>query len=240
MALAFLVTASIYSSAGFGGGSTYLALLSIFPDAVFIRSVAYICNALVTGRSTYSFAKADWIKWNDIWPYLGGSVPLAIVGGTIHLDTRWYLFVLGLTLCFSALWMVIGLSFTPKWNLFTRTPFKIVSGATIGFLSGLVGIGGGVFLAPLLYLTKDQTHKSIAGITSAFILVNSIFGACAYWLSNGFVLHFNVSWKLLLAVVLGGYLGTYFTVKNKWKNYLRLMTAILIGVVGIRLILNGI
>ena len=238
MAIAFFVTATIYSSAGFGGGSTYLAFLSVFPDAVFMRSVAYICNALVTAKSSYSFRKAGWMKWKDIWPYLMGSVPLAVLGGMIRLNTRSYLFILGFTLCFSAVWMLIGLSHTPKWNLFVRTPIKVIAGAAIGFVSGLVGIGGGIFLAPLLYLSKDQNPKTIAGITSTFILVNSVVGACSYWLSSGFTLHIAVSWKLFLAVLLGGVLGTFFTINNKWKNYLRILTAILIGVVGIRLILR--
>ncbi|MGB0424865.1 MAG: sulfite exporter TauE/SafE family protein, partial [Flavobacteriales bacterium] len=212
--------------------------LSVFPDAVFMRSVAYVCNALVTGKSAFSFRRAGWMKWSDIWPYLLGSVPLAICGGFIRLDTRWYLFILGFTLCFSAVWMIIGLSYSPKWNVFNKTPFKISAGAIIGFISGLVGIGGGIFLAPLLYLSKDQNPKTIAGITSTFILINSIAGACAYWLASGISLHLSVSWKLFLAVILGSVLGTFFTINNKWKNYLRIITAILIGIVGIRLILR--
>lgn len=239
LALAFFITAAVYSSAGFGGGSTYLALLSTLPpDAVFMRSVAYVCNSLVTAKSWHSFRKAGWIKWPEIWPYLLGSVPLAICGGLIRLEVKWYLFILGLSLCLSSFWMLLGFAHSPKWNFFIKKPTKIAAGAAIGFISGLVGIGGGVFLAPLLHISKDQNPKTIAGITSAFIFINSVVGACAFWLSSGISLHLDVSWKLFVAVILGGIIGTRFTINNKFKNYLRIATAVLIGIVGIRLLLN--
>ena len=228
----------IYGAAGFGGGSTYLAILASFlPDAVIIRTVAYLCNILVTGKGSITFIRKGWIGFRDFWPWLLGSVPLAMLGGSIQLSLETYLPLLGMVLLIVALWMWFTRASNRSWGILKRLPAQITLGAGIGFLSGLVGIGGGIFLAPILHLSGEYDQKQVPGLTSVFILVNTFFGALVFWINNGFDFPMLYSW-CLIAVLIGAFIGQGYTTRDKLKHTVKLLTGIIIAIIGIRLILS--
>lgn len=234
----FFLTATFYGAAGFGGGSTYLAILASFlPDAIIIRTVAYLCNMLVTGKGSITFIRKGWIGFRDFWPWLIGSIPFAMLGGSIELALDTYLKLLGAILLIAAVWMWIFRTSRKSWGKLRTIHYQIGVGAMIGFLSGLVGIGGGIFLAPILHLSGDYNQKEIPGLTSIFILVNTLFGASVFWLINGFNFPKVFIW-CLIAVIVGAFVGHRFTTQERWKNMVRLLSGVIIAIVGIRLILS--
>ena len=232
--------AALYSSVGFGGGSTYLAILSSTGiPAGWVRWLAYLCNISVTSQNSIRFVKAQWVQWKEAIPWLITSVPMAFIGGMISLEKSIYLKILGITLLISSIFMLLALS--PKANRrgFDRKLAQLIGGGVIGFLSGLVGIGGGIFLAPLLHLSSNFSQRKIAGLCSIYILVNSLAGSIGYLIKNGLPSPDWTLFFLIPSVIIGGWLGSKFSIQTKLKNYLRVGTAILIMVVGIRLILNS-
>lgn len=230
----FFFIALVYSSAGFGGGSSYLAVLTLFSfEFTTIRMVALLCNIAVVSGSVWIFSRKGFLKIRKILPLVLLSVPFAYLGGRMKIDQNEFYILLGFTLLVAAIIMMI--SKTKNELPLPRFSNAMIGGA-IGFLSGMVGIGGGVFLSPMLYFSRWAEVKVIAATTAAFILVNSISGLTGQIMTHGFQLDWKVVGGLLLAVIAGGQIGARFTAGKVNPLIVRRITSVVILVVGLRLL----
>ncbi len=243
LCLGFFIVATLYSSVGFGGGSSYLALLTLFlPNFFAIRSIALICNLVVVSGSTYLYFKNNHAKIKDFVPFILTSIPLAFIGATFKLNEHIFFVILGVSLILSAI-ALAGQTFSKNKikKEVKKYPayFSYVIGGVIGFLSGLVGIGGGIFLAPLLNHFKWNTAIKIAALASFFILVNSVSGILGLLNAGTLQLPWKETFFLIIAVFLGGQLGIRISLKKLTPNNIKRLTALLVFVVGIRVLLKN-
>lgn len=244
LCIGFFVVATLYSSVGFGGGSSYLALLSIvFLSFFTIRSVALVCNLVVVSGSTYLYVKNGHARLRNFLPFVLTSIPLTFIGASFRLQEHVFFIILGIALLFSSVFL-LGQTFTgTKYGTGTAAYPKYVSyllGGAIGLLSGLVGIGGGIFLAPILNHLKWDKAIKIAALASFFILVNSISGLIGLMHSNTLELPWIETISLGVAVFVGGQLGVRISLKKLSAKGIKRGTAVLVFVVGMRVLLvNG-
>lgn len=232
----FFFIALIYSSAGFGGGSSYLAVLALFPlEFTEIRMLALLCNITVVTGSVWIFYKKGYLKIRKILPLVILSIPFAYLGGRLKIDKNIFFIILGLTLTIASLIM-----FFSKRNSVIHLPkySNAAFGGGIGFLSGVVGIGGGIFLSPLLYLTRWAEPKVIAATTASFILVNSISGLIGQTMAVGFHLNLSFALSLIFTVLIGGQIGARFTAGKVNPKMIQWITAFLILFVGVRILIE--
>lgn len=230
----FFLIALIYSAAGFGGGSSYLAVLTLFPlEFTEVRMIALLCNIVVVSGSVYVFYQNDFLRIRKILPLVLLSVPFAYFGGSLKINQSIFFIILGLTLFIAAILMLIK-----KQDKTVKFPPYIngIIGGGIGFLSGLVGIGGGIFLSPLLYLSRWNIPKVIAATTASFILVNSVAGLIGQVHTNGFSVDFQVVVLLLITVLIGGQIGSRLTASWINPQIVRRITAFLILFVSLRIL----
>lgn len=244
LAAAFLATALIYAIAGFGGGSTYTALLVLAGTdyrAVPILSLA--CNIIVVSAGTWRFARAGHFDWRRAWPLFVTSVPAAWIGGRLMVERDLFIALLAGSLLVAGLVML----WEPKWKReIARSPsprwVEPVAGGSLGLLAGIVGIGGGIFLAPLLYLMRWDAPRRIAATCAVFILVNSIAGltgqASKGMGAAGAVLGDHAI--LFPAVLVGGLVGAGLGARKVDPKWVRMVTALLILYVAVRLGLEAI
>ena len=239
LAILFLVTAVLYSSVGFGGGSTYLALLLIWEFPYFIFPViALFCNIIVVSGNSFNYIKAGNLKLKLLIPYLIGSVPLAFIGGSLQIEKKLFEILLFLVLIIAGTLLFVNFkSYDNKESTYRKIPFpiSILIGAILGFTSGVVGIGGGIFLSPILFLIKAGKPKHIVTAASLFILINSISGIIGQLTKNDVLNHVMNYWYLLIAVLIGGQLGNYLNLKIFSTRFLALVTACLVLFVAIRM-----
>lgn len=234
----FLFIAFFYSSVGFGGGSSYLAILSIFLTEFYeIRSIALVLNLVVVSIGTFNFIRNKQIDVKAFWPFIVLSMPVAFLGAQIKLSESIFFLILGGALLTSGGFMLLQ-AFRKKIN---EKKINLIGrmglGSGIGLLSGITGIGGGIFLSPTLNLIGWKTPKTVAALASLFILVNSAAGLTGLFVSDSFVVDKNLIFPLIVSVVVGGSVGSYLT-NSKFKiNTIRIMTAILVTYVGLRLVL---
>jgi len=235
----FFFIALFYSSVGFGGGSSYLAILSlVLTDFYEIRSIALVLNICVVTIGTIVYVKNNVLKPKLIWPFFVFSIPMAYFGSMVKLSQTVFFLILGGALVLAGFFMVLKfvkskLEFREFSNL-----KKFLLGGSIGLLSGISGIGGGIFLSPTLNLLKWKNPRIIASLASVFILVNSIAGLAGLNVAGTFYLDYTLVIKLIIAVVLGGSIGSYLSNKKFNLAFLGILTAILVFYVGLRLILN--
>jgi len=237
----FFTVAILYSSVGFGGGSSYLAILAL-TGIVFtqIRATSLLCNIVVVTGNVFLFYQQKKIDFKKIIPLVLFSIPLAFLGGYLKISQQFFFILLGFTLLFAAITMWLSkriISSDEKNN--NSKPLKNVSyGGIIGFISGMVGIGGGIFLAPLLHLTNWDTPKKIAATASFFILVNSIAGFIGQYSNPDFIINWSLTSILLITVFIGGQIGSRISNKFLTPIQLKKATAILIAFVSIRILYN--
>lgn len=234
LALAFFLTAALYASVGFGGGSTYTALLSLAgTDFRFLPAISLVCNVIVVTGGVIRFARAGEMPWKRVLPLVAVSAPLAWLGGLAPITEEMFRILLGLSLLVAGLLLLFqreaaGAGATRGKS----TPFDIAAGAGSGLLAGLVGIGGGIFLAPVLHLTRWGTPRAIAATASLFILINSIAGLAGQTMklaSGGQGLTPLLAyWPLMLAVLIGGQIGSYAAIRILSQTLVRRATGILI------------
>jgi uncharacterized protein len=239
--LLFFIVAVLYSSVGFGGGSSYLAILAL-TGIIFtqIRATALLCNIVVVSGNVFLFYRHKKLDWKKITPLILFSIPLAYLGGYLKISQQFFFILLGFTLLFAAITMWISKRFvsidekTDKPKLIRNASY----GGIIGFISGMVGIGGGIFLAPLLHLTNWDTPKKIAATASFFILVNSIAGLLGQYSNPDFFIDWNLTSILLVTVFIGGQIGSRISINSFTPIQLKKATAILIAFVSIRILIK--
>ena len=204
-----LFVAILYSSVGHGGASGYIAALALFSvtPAAF-KPTALVLNILVSTVATLSFARAGYFSWRLFWPFAAASIPCSFIGGYLSLPLHLYQPLVGIILLFSACRLIYH---TEHIDTEIRQPPMLVAlccGALLGLLSGLTGVGGGIFLSPLLLLLKWGRAREVSAVAALFILVNSIAGLLGHLSS----LQVIPSFAPLLAVtaLIGGSIGAFF------------------------------
>ena len=238
---AFFGTALLYASVGFGGGSTYSALLALVGiDYRILPIISLCCNVVVVTGGTIRFAKAGEMPWKGALTISLIAAPLAFLGGLTPIKEGLFLTLLGVSLVFAALALLLPIARDGEDRPQRSWPMPLAA-APLGFLAGLVGIGGGIFLAPLLHLTRWDRARRIAATASLFILINSLAGLVGQLAKSGaerFAEAVSGSLPLLLAVVVGGQIGSYLALRHLPAQVIRWLTAALTGWVGLRLLLT--
>lgn len=234
----FFLIALFYSSVGFGGGSSYLAILSLFLNDFFeIRSTALVLNICVVTIGTFVFIRRRVFNLKLFWPFLVTSIPMAYLGAQLRLSQTAFFLILGSALIMAGAFMILKFVAyklkSKKFNL----PKKMSLGGSVGLLAGISGIGGGIYLSPLLNLVSWRNPRTIASLASVFILVNSISGLIGLTIAGTFHLNQDLIVQLVIAVVLGGSIGSYLSNEKFNLRILGVLTAILVVYVGLRLVL---
>ena len=235
----FFVTAILYSSVGFGGGSTYLALLLIWEIPYYILPVIALgCNIIVVSGNSINYIKAGNLNLKLLTPYLIGSVPMAFIGGTLEIEKNIFEILLFFVLLISGLLLLFNFkSYDDNENKYKEVKYinSLFIGSVIGILSGIVGIGGGIFLSPILFLLRAGLPKHIVTTSSIFILINSFAGIIGQ-LTKSYVLNDIIEyWYLLFFVLIGGQIGNYLNLKILPTRFLALITSCLVIFVAIRM-----
>jgi uncharacterized membrane protein YfcA len=235
----FFLTAILYSSVGFGGGSTYLALLLIWnvPYQVF-PIIALCCNIIVVSGNCFNYIKAGNTSIKLLAPFLISSIPFAFIGGSLQLNKGFFEILLFAILTLAGLSLLLKFkSFDESKEVNSNIPkmISVLIGGFIGFVSGVVGIGGGIFLSPVLLLIKAGKTKHIATTASLFILINSISGLAGQS-TKGFIFNeiYNY-WPLFLLVLIGGQLGNFLNIKILSARVMIFLTAGLVIFVSVRM-----
>jgi hypothetical protein len=238
LAALFFVTALLYGAAGFGGGSTYNALLILAgTDYRAVPVIALACNILVVSVGSWRFARSGHVDWRRIWPLFILSVPAAWIGGRLAVAETVFVGLLAACLLVAGLLML----WQPLWEKAAPPSIRSrwlepAAGGALGFLAGMVGIGGGIFLAPLLYMLRWGPPKAIAGTCAVFILANSISGLAGQLAKGGDGAQaLAAHWALFPAVMIGGLIGSTLGSGRLDPKYVRILTALLILYVAIRL-----
>ena len=239
LSILFFVTAVLYSSVGFGGGSTYLALLLIWGVPYFIFPlIALSCNIIVVSGNCFNYIRAGNLNLKLLIPYLIGSIPLAFIGGSLPIEKRLFEILLFLVLATAGILLLLNFrSYDDKEESYRNVPIiiSILIGGVLGFISGVVGIGGGIFLSPILFLIKAGKPKHIVTTASLFILINSFSGIMGQITKNAVLNEISNYWYLLLIVLVGGQLGNFLNLKIFPTRILALVTAGLVLFVAIRM-----
>jgi len=231
---AIFVVAILYSSVGHGGASGYLAVmafLSVAPDIT--KPTALILNVFVASIAAFQFCRAKHFDWKVFLPFALASIPFAFIGGMISLPTQIYRPLLGVILLFAA--FRLAWKFTNEEQIFKPSIWlALIIGAIIGLLSGLVGVGGGIFLTPILLLTNWTETKKAAGISAVFILVNSIAGLLGNY-AQAAKLPPTV-WIWVIAAVIGGIIGSTLGSRHFDSLVLRRVLSVVLLIAGVKLI----
>jgi uncharacterized protein len=232
--ISFFAIALIYASVGFGGGSSYLALLAIMNLPMeTVRPTALLCNIIVVSGGTYIFWKEGLLDFRKCWPFVVASIPLAFIGGYFApVETMFIALGFCLILAGILLWL------QPEKLIQARSSSTLLNvglGGGIGFLSGYVGIGGGIFLSPLLHLIHWDNAKKISALASFFILVNSVSGLAGQVLRSA-----DLDWSfilpLLLSVLVGGQIGSRLGAKRFNPLFIKRITSILIVLAAVKIL----
>ena len=243
--ICFLITAILYASVGFGGGSTYSALLIISNvDYQLIPKITLICNLIVVTGGVIRYQKKGLIPWRVVLPLIAISVPFSWLGGNTVIGKEVFLLMLGTSLLFSGILLIFRQKEITEFSEIIQTRLGIFLWSCVsvplGFLSGLVGIGGGIFFSPLLHLSKIMPSKNIAAFASVFIFFNSIAGLTGQFMknNNAEILNGDLQYIWLFPVVLiGGQIGTHLGIQAFRPIVVRRLTAVLVIFVGLRLLL---
>jgi uncharacterized membrane protein YfcA len=237
----FFIIATLYSSVGFGGGSSYLALLALFVTNFHaIKTAALLCNLVVVINSSYLFIKSGYFDRKKFLPIVCFSVPAAFLGAMLKLTQQVFFISLGCVLVISGILLLVQLYVRPSAT--ERKPFSLamnsILGTVTGFVSGMVGIGGGILLSPILNLLHWDTAKKIAALASFFILVNSAAGLVGQAAGGTLQLNISLLLPLLLAVFAGGQLGTRLSLHVIRPSMVKGLTGVLVAYIGVKLVLQ--
>lgn len=234
----FFAIALVYSMVGLAGGSSYLACLAWLevPREILVPT-ALLCNLVVSAQSAYAYISAGFFRSHLFWPLILGSVPFAFLGGLTPISDKTFHLLLGFALLFAALRMFFPKGLL-KEKILSAKFFSITgffAGAFLGFLAGLVGLGGGIFLAPLLILSGTATAKQTAAVTAPFIFVNSLSGLAAHH-SHLTSSLFVGAIPLLIVVACGGFFGARLGAYRLQPLWVQRTSALLLSFVGFKLL----
>ena len=239
LSILFFITAILYSSVGFGGGSTYLALLLIWNIPYYIFPViALFCNILVVTGNSINYIRAGNHNIKLLIPFLIGSIPFSFLGGTLIINKEIFEILLFIVLSIAGLLLMVNNKSYEKKEIKVKKLNFIISfliGSILGIVSGTVGIGGGIFLSPILFLLKADSPKNIATSASLFILINSISGIFGQLSKENILNEVLLYWPLFFAVIIGGFLGNFLNLKIFSSRVLVLMTSVLVIFVAARM-----
>jgi uncharacterized membrane protein YfcA len=237
LGVGFFIIALIYSTVGFGGGSSYLALLAqpfFLLGQSEIRPTALLCNIVVVTGGTYIFYREGKIDLKKNWPFVLASVPMAFLGGYWKISDTTFFLLLGFTLLAASALLWFQPSSSKQYRS-ENTSLNLGVGGGVGFLSGLVGIGGGIFLAPILHLMNWDDAKKIAALASIFILANSISGLLGV-VANDVKINWTFVIPLLASVAVGGQIGSRLGAQKFNPMIIKRITAVLIFLAAINIL----
>ena len=237
--LFFFGIALLYATVGFGGGSSYIAVLAAYEVSyLLLRPVALICNITVVGGGVWLHLKRGHLRWRKTLPLVLLSVPMAFLGAWLRIEETLFYLILAASLTAAGLLTLFRPSPSEGEEGGRNAWVNALIGGGIGFLSGLVGIGGGIFLAPLLHLTQWDRPKAISAAASLFILVNSAAGLAGHFISRGLDMDWGFAAALAGAVLLGGQVGSRLGTGILPQRAVKTGTALLVLFVGIRLLVS--
>lgn len=232
----FFVIAIVYSSVGFAGGSSYVALLAIAAVSFeILRPAALLCNILVATGGTAIFFNEKLLDLKRVWPFLVTSVPFAFIGGNWPIHEKSFFLILGFTLILASVFLWIQPGDRGNDQRPEGVGFPLFLGAGLGFLSGIASIGGGIFLSPILHFRRWDQARKISALSSLFILVNSISGLAGQ-LTRSSVIDWGFVLPLLVAVFAGGQIGSRLGATRLNPLYIKRITAVLILLAGINIV----
>lgn len=236
--LSFALIAFLYAAVGHGGASGYMALMVVLGFApTEMRSTALLLNILVSSLACYHFYRAGFFKWSSFWPFILGSLPLAFVGGMIQAPSHLFKVIIGISLGI-AVFQLLGLShqveksprpLDPKW--------KVLMGAVIGLISGLTGVGGGIYLSPILVLGRLEKLKAASALAAPFVLLNSVSGLLGL-ATTGKLIWLDHLAIILVSALIGGFLGAKWGVLHPKPFALRVALSLVLGFAGFKLIFS--
>ena len=239
LSIFFFITAILYSSVGFGGGSTYLALMLIWNIPYYIFPIlALICNIIVVSGNSINYVRSGNLNFKLLAPYLIGSIPFSFFGASMSLTKELFEILLFVILIIAGIFLLIeSKSFNNDQIKINSIPkiLSVLIGSIIGFTSGIIGIGGGIFLSPILFLMKAGYPKQIATTASLFILINSIFGVAGQLTKDIVFDEFLNYWPLFIVVLIGGQIGNFLNIKFLSGKTLAIITSLLVILVAIRM-----
>lgn len=234
-----LVAAFVYASVGHGGASAYLAamaLAGVAPQEM--RPIALVLNVVVSAVATFKFYRAGHFRWRLFWPFAAISIPAAYAGGAITLPGHAYKTIVGVVLVYAA-WQLWRSARAGEEMREVREPplaLAMVIGGVLGLLSGLTGVGGGIFLSPLLLILGWAGTKQTSAVAAPFILVNSIAGLAGAFVGSSMSLPGHV-WVLASAVLVGGWLGAEYGSRRFANPLIRRMLAVVLAVAGAKMVM---
>jgi uncharacterized membrane protein YfcA len=240
LAAAMAAIAVIYSMVGLGGGSGYLMVMGVAglaPEVM--KPTALALNLVVAGTGLVRFSRVGGFRWRTLWPFVPASVPCAFVGGAVDLDPALYRCLVAAVLLFAAWRLAFKLPGRgePETVRTVPVPTALAWGAAIGFVSGLVGIGGGILLSPVVLLFGWATARQMAGITAAFILINSVAGLTGFLASQGITVEPVALLVFAAAVFAGGMVGTGIGSRRLGQMGLRRVLAAILLFAGVKMVL---
>ena len=239
LSIFFFITAILYSSVGFGGGSTYLALLLIWGIPYYIFPViALLCNIIVVSGNSFNYIRAGNLNLKLLIPFLVGSIPFAFFGGSLKINKEVFEIFLFIVLSIAGILLLVKNKSYDSGDLVVnkiKFIYSLLIGSILGFVSGVVGIGGGIFLSPILFLLKAEKPKIIATCASLFILINSVSGILGQLTKDNTFNELINYWPLFLSVLLGGFVGNYLNLKIFSNRTLTIMTSLLVIFVSLRM-----
>jgi uncharacterized membrane protein YfcA len=239
LAAGMLVASFVYASVGHGGASAYLAAMALAglapPD---MRPIALALNIVVSSLATFKFWRAGYFRWRLFWPFAAVSIPFAYLGGAITLPGHIYRAVVGLVLVYAGgqLWRSYRAGEEMREVRAPAVPLAMAIGAAMGLLSGLTGVGGGIFLSPLLLMLGWAGTKQTSAVAAPFILVNSIAGLAAGFVAGTALLP-QATWLLAATVLVGGWLGAEYGSRKFANPVVRRVLAVVLAVAGAKMML---
>jgi len=239
LAGAMLLAAFVYASVGHGGASAYIAAMALAGLApTEMRPIALTLNVLVSSLATWKFWRAGHFRWRLFWPFAAVSIPFAYLGGAITLPGQIYKVVVGLVLVYAGwqLWRSFRAGDEMRAVRDPAIPLAMAIGAAMGLLAGLTGVGGGIFLSPLVLMLGWAGTKQTSAVAAPFILVNSLAGLAAGFVAGTAVLP-QATWVLAAVVVVGGWLGAEYGSRRFANPVVRRVLAVVLGVAGAKMVL---
>jgi uncharacterized membrane protein YfcA len=238
VSLAFGAIAVIYSMVGFAGGSSYIALLSMTGvDRVLLPVIGLSCNVVVSSIGSWRFVRRGHFRSHLLWPFVIGSVPMAMLGGWLTLSERLFYLILSVALITSGIRLILPSVYQPEAKeLRIKFTIKVILGGMLGLLAGLTGIGGGIFLSPLLLNLRVGRPQEVACTAAMFIFINSMSGMIGHASKGSLNTFVEVPFLLLAAVAIGGFIGSNIGSRRDTKpQSIVRVTGLLTVFVGVRL-----